>query len=129
MPVFVSLLPHPAPSSQLYLNSKFIPAKTAVRDLGVKVDRSLKFYSHIMGIVARAKQRILVLFKCFRIRSRYFLLRACNVYVRSLLDYDAIIWSPFNIQLTNRLESVQKYFTRRLLHQCVKPQIPTDLPY
>jgi len=84
-----------------------------VNDLGVTVDVSLKFTDHINSITAKALRRVGLLFKCFITRDHNILVKAFNTYVRPVLEY-ASIWSPTQIGLINRLESVQRRFTKRL---------------
>ena len=48
------------------------------------------------------------------IRRHNILVKAFNTYVRPVLEYASSIWSPTQIGLINRLESVQRRFTKRL---------------
>ena len=87
-----------------------------VKDLGVTVDVSLKFADHINSITAKALRRVGLLFKCLITRDHNILVKAFNSYVRPVLEYAnaSSIWSPTQIGLINRLESVQRRFTKRL---------------
>ena len=42
------------------------------------------------------------------------MLRAFTSYVRPLLEYNSVIWSPRYVYLKDKLESVQRRFTKRL---------------
>ena len=82
-----------------------------VKDLGVTVDVSLKFADHINSITAKALRRVGLSFKCFITGDHnIFLVKAFNTYVRPVLEYASSIWSPTQIGLINRLESVQRRF-------------------
>ena len=65
------------------------------------------------------KKHILVLILIYVIfvvnTYRYFLLRHYLMYVRPLLEYNSSVWSPHTSIDISILESVQKYFTKRLL--------------
>ena len=87
------------------------------------------FYEYINDIVAKAFQRVNLLFRSFISGNASILVKAYITYVRPLLEYCThiyiyiyiYIWSPFQLYLIQKLERVQKYFTRRLLF---KSQLP-----
>jgi len=58
-----------------------------VRDLGIFVDSSLKFTSHINSIVAKANGRAALIRKCFVSRNLDVMIRAFKVYLRRMLEY------------------------------------------
>ena len=84
------------------------------RDLGVNIDQTLKFKSHIQFIVAKARKRASLILKCFASRDPKLLIRAFTVYVRPLLEYASSIWSPTAVGLIELLESVQRRFSKCL---------------
>ena len=43
---------------------------------------------------------------------------AFATYVRSLLEYASCVWSPYSIGQVNKIEAVQRRFTKRLLCCC-----------
>jgi len=62
----------------------------------------------------RAKQRSSLIYRCFRSRDPVLLFRAFTTYVRPLLEYCTIIWSPCYLKYVNLIERVQRNFTKRL---------------
>ena len=68
------------------INDQPVNTVNEVRDLGVIVDSSLKFNSHIGYIVPKAK--------CFVSQNPEILLRAFKVYVRPLLEYATSVVRP-----------------------------------
>ena len=74
----------------------------------------LNFDTHISSIIARAKQRLYLLRKCFTSCNEYALIRAFKCYVIPLLEYCCQVWSPSSLSDILRLESVQRAFTRSL---------------
>ena len=92
-------------------NIKYV---TEVRDLGVIVDPTLKFNIHINRIVAKAKSRSCLIRKCFISRNPELLMRAFTVYVRPLIEYACCIWSPYYCYAIDKVESVQRRFTKFL---------------
>jgi len=85
-----------------------------VKDLGVIVDDSLTFSDHISQVVKRAFIRTNLICKCFISRNVDNLLQAFLVYVRPILEYASCVWSPHYIGDIQKIESVQRRFTKRL---------------
>lgn len=99
---------------QLRLNNNNINVTDCAKDLGVHVDRYIKFDTHISHIVAQAYIRVNLIFKCFVSRDILTLVNAFKVYVRPLLEYASCVWSPTYTTLKKQIEDVQKRFTKRL---------------
>ena len=91
-----------------------MPSVTCIRDLGVLIDSKLTFKQHIAGIVTKAYTRCNLIFRSFHSHNVDSLLRAYCVYVRPLLEYASEVWSPRYVTYIDKLERVQRYFTRRL---------------
>ena len=96
------------------LGDDTLSAETSVKDLGVTIDCNLKYTEHINNIVAQARRRSALVFKCFQTRDVSVLSRAFQVYIRPLLEYASNVWSPVQIGLIDKLESVQRRYTKRL---------------
>ena len=107
-------------STDLYkyvLNTLVLENVDVFRDLGVHVDCLLKFDRHISLIVHKAMTRARLILKCFLSRDRELLFKAYCVYdVRPLLEYCncSAVWSPHFKFLVYKMESVQRFFTKRL---------------
>jgi len=96
------------------LNNVIFESVNHIRDLGVEVDDCLRFDEHIKIITKRAYQRLGVLFRGFVSKNESLLTMAYKVYIRPLLEYCSEIWSPFLLKDIDAIESVQRYFTRRI---------------
>jgi len=88
---------------------------TSTRDLGITVDNNLNFEQHISQIVHNADVRAVLILRSFAPRDPTILVKAFTIYVRPVLEYCTPVWSPHNIGLIKKLESVQKKFTKKLL--------------
>ena len=97
-----------------YLNGFKVGVADAVTDLGVNIDRTLKYDKHINNIVGRAYSRVGILFKGFASRSVQVLRQAYITYVRPVLEYASSVWSPHLIKHINAIERLQKKFTKRI---------------
>lgn len=92
-----------------------ISTVNSVRDLGVIVNTNLNPHDHIVKIVSQAFVRVNLIFKCFLSKDVRTLTRAFISYVRPLLEYASVSWSPCCIKDIELLEAVQRKFTKRLL--------------
>ena len=59
---------------------------------------------------------------CVQRREVPLLCRALTVYMRSLFEYASYVWSPRLIKAIERLERVQRRFTKRLCAGASKPR-------
>jgi len=53
----------------------------------------------------------MALFLC---KDSDILIKTLSAYIRSLMEYCSLVWSPTSVTLANDLESVQRRFTKRL---------------
>ena len=65
-------------------------------------------------MVHKASLRSRLILKCFRSRDRSLLVKAFCTYVRPLLEYCSVVWSPHFHYLIDKIESVQRFFTKHL---------------
>ena len=91
-----------------------LPVVESCRDLGVIVSCDSSFREHINGIVLRAQQRTCMILKCFISKDTDVLLRSYFTYVRPILEFNAVVWSPVLKCEIDALECVQRRFTKRL---------------
>ena len=75
-----------------------------VRDLGIIIDTKLTFVEH-----EPTKSYVVFLAKI----TKYFF-KAFITYVRPILEYSSLVWSPHTICIINSIESVQRHFTIKL---------------
>lgn len=86
---------------------------TSVRDLGVKMTSDLSFREHVGDICKKAYKilgfalRTASGFKSFAAIKTIF-----NSLVRSKLEFNAVVWSPYEAKYTLMLEKIQNKFLR-----------------
>jgi hypothetical protein len=102
------------PITQYSIDQINLPNVTSIRDLGVVYNNKLNFDDHINTIVIRAYQRVNLIFRGFTSRNIRLLTRAFTTFVRPLLEYCTPAWSPYLLRDIDKIENVQRYFTRRL---------------
>jgi hypothetical protein len=74
----------------------------------------LSFTTHVNTIAAKAHARACLIHKCFISRDAVTLTRAFVAYVRPILEYASVVWSPYHVNQICKLESVQRRFTKRI---------------
>ena len=102
------------PQYTYVLDSQPLPSLTCARDLGVLISDDLNFTEHCNTIANGATWKANMIYNCFKSRRLEFLLFMYKVYVRSRLEYATTVWSPSLVRDINKIESVQRQFTRKL---------------
>ena len=107
---------------QYTINGTPLTVSSHVKDLGIVVDDHLSYADHISEITSKANQRVGILFRGFLTRDLNLLRRAFVTYVRPILEYGTVLWSPTLKKYIDQIENVQRRFTKRI------PEI-SELPY
>ena len=87
---------------------------SCIKDFGVFIDCHLSFSKHIYDITRRVYLRTYMIYKGFVSRDEIMLSKAYTTYVRPLLEYWTLIWSPTYVTDIVKIEQVQKYLTRKI---------------
>jgi len=81
--------------------------------LELSLIKKLNFNSHISAIVHKAHVRASLIDISFVTRDLTVLTKAFITYVRPLLEYRTSMWSSHTVNNINRIESCQRWFTKR----------------
>lgn len=88
---------------------------TEIRDLGLTLDRELTFNAHIADTCNKAYKSLgFVMRQSARFHNRSAIISLFYAFVRSKLEYNALIWDPHEVKYKLMLERVQKKFGRYL---------------
>ena len=104
----------PNTASHYVLGEHVLLWANVTRDLGINVDNKLNFNNHISVIVHKAHMRASLILRAFVSSDRDLLTKAYITYVRPILEYCTPVWSPHTLGNINRIESCQRWFTKRL---------------
>ena len=96
------------------IDGEQVPKVNNCRDIGVKVSDDYKFSLHVTEIVRNAYHRLRQIRICFSCHDVDFRLHMYNIYVRPVLEYITVIWSPHLLKNIDKIEGVQRLFTRTL---------------
>ena len=93
-----------------------------MNDVGVIVQSNLKFTMHCTNTVRKANYVIHKIFTTFRNHDADFYRKMYISYVRPILEYASQVWSPVMKCNIDRIERVQRYYSRRILsHNLLYP--------
>ena len=95
-------------------DTKPLTCVDSLKSLGVTLNYSLTFSDHINDIVTRAKRSASLIFRCFNSHHVPSLAKAFKIYVRPIVEYATLVWSPYTVHSITQIESVQRAFTKRL---------------
>jgi hypothetical protein len=104
------------------LNNQSIEWVDSVKDIGVTIQSDLKFTIHCSSVIRKAYFTIRNIFSTFKGHDHTFYCKLYTCYVRPLLEYASQVWSPVLKQNIDKIERVQRYYTRRILY-------PNNLSY
>ena len=96
-------------------NGSVIERVEVVRDLGVLLDKQLLIRDHIDAVSAKAYRNLGFVLRVGEVFTKTNTLKILYfAYVRSLLEFGSVIWSPQYLVYKYRLERIQKKFVRHL---------------
>ena len=91
-----------------------ISAVQSVTDLGFLRTLYLSYKEHSNNLISRTNHLSAYILRSFICRNPKFLSRLFVANIRPLLDYASPIWSRNSVELINRLEGVQRMYTKRI---------------
>lgn len=104
------------------INNKLLNRSNVVRDLGVLFDSKITFHNHILSIIARTSNLLGFIFRSLKLfKKTETHLTLYYSYIRNIMEYGCQIWNPYYHLYTEKLENIQRKFTRML---CYKFNIP-----
>lgn len=117
---------------QYHPNSLPLPEKDSVKLLGIRLNNSLDWSSHIDEMYRKANQRFHVLKQIKPLVSAEDLHKIYEAYIRSILDYCSPAFVKLNRCLNDRLQKVDNRAHRIIFHEdqnrtcpCTKNNIAT----
>ena len=116
---FESIYYHP--NRRSYPNQEYITMdgaqieqKSSVRDLGIMMSDDATFKENIDVMVKRGKRMAGWALRTFQTRNKEVMLTLFKALIRPFIEYGCQVWNPHNIGEINKLENIQRAFTRRI---------------
>ncbi|KAL1446910.1 hypothetical protein WDU94_009871 [Cyamophila willieti] len=93
---------------------KSVPLKWVdeVKDLGIVMDKTLSFSSHISNLTMRSFRLLGYVFRNSKGLSSHAFYLLFVALIRSLIEYGCVVWSPYYAVHIDSLERVQKKYCR-----------------
>jgi hypothetical protein len=101
-------------SHPYFINGLQLSCSSSVSDLGITIDSRLSFNQHISNVLTKATQRSGAFFRGFASRHPVLVKKTFVSYIRPLLEYNSNIWNPTRKYLIDKLENIQRRFTKRV---------------
>lgn len=105
-----------------HINHQVLEMVEEIKDLGVIIDRKLRFDQHINSMVNKAYKMLGFI---SRVTKDFTNMKCINMLynslVRSNLEYCASVWNPHHTIRIQQLEKVQKKYTRHVWFKLHKP--------
>jgi len=98
------------------MGDTFLENIDSVKDLGFEISRDLKPSKLCLSISKKAFSKSGLIYRSFRLRHRDFLVNMFTTFVRPMLEYGTVIWSPYLLKDIDMIENVQRKFTKRISH-------------
>ena len=99
-------------------NGHALANSKTVKDLGITIDESLGWSTHINNVSKQASQTSAWVLRTFTTRQPFPLMTLYKSLIRSRLDYCCPVWAPIKKEDICSLESIQRSFTARI--NCLK---------
>ena len=109
---------HISDHSQFKIGTDPVQSKLAIKDLGVYVSHDLKWASHINYIYNNAAQYSYQILKTFRSKNIWTYKKLLLTYIRPKLEYNTPVWSPHLKKDVDKIERIQRYYTKRVFFRC-----------
>ena len=101
---------------EYFLDGSIIERVSSMNDVGVIIQSNLKFTQHCSNVIKKAHFVMRNIFNTFRYHNYNFYTKLYVCYIRPILEYASQVWSPRIVENINRIEKVQRYFTRRIVN-------------
>ena len=98
------------------VNGITIPTTDYVRLLGVDIDKTLNFNTHVTGLCKKAAKRLNCMGRLSKVISHECLVQVFDAFIRSSFSYCTTIWHFCGIRLSRKVEKIQ-WRALRLMYQ------------
>ena len=76
-------------------------------------DKSFSYDIRIRNVALKATRLVGMVLKAFSTRNIDFMVKIFAAYIRPVLEYASVVWSPFSVALNDLFANMQRRFTKR----------------
>ena len=102
-----------SPCPTLSIQNTPLPYTSSFKDLGIYISSDLKWTDHIFFVFKQASLVSYQILKTFKTNNINILLKLYITYLRPKVEHNSPIWSPWLKKDINKIESIQRCFTRQ----------------
>ena len=102
------------PANYIGPDGKQIQDHITVKDLGIHMSCDLSFEFHIRELAAKGKRLAGWILRTFQSRHKEIMLILLKLIIHPTLEYCCVLWSPTDSTMISLLESVQRFFVRKI---------------
>ena len=113
---FVLRLGKNNPNTNYTIENHSLKTVREINDLGVLIDKELVFSEHVAHVVKRANIKTYLFQKIFTNPNGDLMKKLFVSYVRPIIEYASVIWSPYLIKDKQLLEKVQRRYTKTVVN-------------
>ena len=103
------------------IDSTALENKSCAKDLGVLINTDLSWKMHVNSISRQAATISYQILKSFRSKNIWTLVQLFKCYIRPRIEYNTQIWSPYLKQDIDKLENIQRRYTKFICQRCNIP--------
>ena len=107
--------------AEFSIGNHMVDEQSQVKDLGILVSSDMKWSGHINTICHKASVKSYQILKSFKSKNIWTLWKLFLTYIRPQLEYNSPVWSPYAKGDIDRLENIQRNFTKRAFERCNIP--------
>lgn len=104
--------------TQIFIDNNKINSVHKVKDLGIFISEDLQWSNHVNFVFGKASAISYQIRKLFKSKNIWTLLKLFKTYVRPHLEFNTPIWSPYLTRDINKIERVQRYYTKYACLRC-----------
>ena len=98
-----------------FINGYELQRTNCVKDLGILTSSTMSSTLHCNELYKKCSRISSLIYKTFLSRNIDLMLQAYKVYVLPILDYCSPVYNPSKISDINKIERIQRKFTKRIL--------------
>nr|CAD2194430.1 unnamed protein product [Meloidogyne enterolobii] len=97
-----------------------------IRDLGILIDSKMSFNNHINMIIKNAYLKSYQITRIIKSRDLNLLVNIYKTYIRPQLEYATEVWNPHMKYQIEKIERIQKLFTKNIYKKCGLIKVPYE---
>ena len=94
------------------INDSPIDSRRQEKDLGVIFSNKFNFSEHMDVVIKKANKKLGIIAHIFKNKNSDAMIPLFKTFVRPILEYNSIIWSPYTKKYVNKIEKIQIKFCK-----------------